>query len=196
MVNKEEIRKNILDHVHIDAFVRDDEYVINDDGTVDINGDVIVRHAPHGELPIKFGKVSGDFTASYVRLVNLNNAPVECGYFNVMGNKLTDLKGCPATVDGIIARGNPLVSLEGIPAAGVDGEIYVDYSLDLPLLRLLLGELINLGGNNAFRTTVRDVLGPYAGQGRRGAIQAARDLIKAGEAQGFDHNPFERNARW
>jgi hypothetical protein len=87
-----------------------ENYTINPDDTVDINGDVNLYNTVDVDgdvdlynalddmkkLPIKFGKVSGWFTCSE--------------------NKLTTLKGCPTYVDGnFYCKGNKLVTLEGCP---------------------------------------------------------------------------------
>jgi hypothetical protein len=77
-------------------------YTINDDGTIDVNGNVNLYNKELTELPLTFNKVLGSFN---------------CGM-----NKLTSLKGCPRWVeDDFSCHSNDLTSLEFAPDyVGVD----------------------------------------------------------------------------
>ena len=57
-----------------------ENYTVNKDFTVDVNGDVSLRDLNLYEIPVQFGRVSG--------------------YFDISYNKLTSLKGCPREVGG------------------------------------------------------------------------------------------------
>ena len=71
-------------------------YTINDDGTIDVNGNVNLSSKGLTELPLVFNKVSGDF---------------DCGV-----NKLTSLKGSPRWIGGgFYCDHNQLTSLEFSP---------------------------------------------------------------------------------
>jgi hypothetical protein len=71
-------------------------YTINDDGSIDVNGDVDLYDFDLNELPLVFNKVTG--------------------YFNCRYNKLTTLKGSPRWVGGSFACSiNQLTSLEFSP---------------------------------------------------------------------------------
>ena len=71
-------------------------YTINDDGSIDVDGDVNFWYSDLTELPLIFNKVTGGFN---------------CGY-----NKLTSLKGCPRWVGGnFYCYDNDLTSLEFCP---------------------------------------------------------------------------------
>ena len=73
-----------------------ENYTINDDGSIDVNGYVDLYDKKLTELPLVFNKVTGDF---------------DCG-----GNQLTSLKGCPRWVGGYFScRDNQLTSLEFVP---------------------------------------------------------------------------------
>ena len=73
-----------------------ENYTINDDGTIDVNGDVNLWIKGLTELPLTFNKVTGYFN---------------CGY-----NNLTSLKGCPRWIGGNFDCGNNrLASLEFSP---------------------------------------------------------------------------------
>src|SRR5208283_1797550 len=69
-------------------------YVINDDLTIDVNGNVNLTNKNLTKFPdfIKFNHVSG--------------------YFDCYHNQLTSLKGCPSSVDNYFdCRNNQLTSL-------------------------------------------------------------------------------------
>lgn len=58
-------------------------YVINEDGTVDVYGDVNLCNMRLNELPLRFGKVTGFFQCSKNRLVSLNGSPKQVnGFFS------------------------------------------------------------------------------------------------------------------
>jgi len=91
-----------------------------EDGKYDIYGDVILYDMQLRsllELPIKFGKVYGDFSCSSNQLVSLEGGPEYVdGYFSCYGNQLKDLKGAPEYVGGDFdCSYNQLMSLEGAP---------------------------------------------------------------------------------
>jgi hypothetical protein len=71
-------------------------YTINDDGSIDVNGNVDLWDKRLTELPLTFNKVNGYFDCSY--------------------NNLTTLKGCPRWVgSSFICSYNNLTSLEFSP---------------------------------------------------------------------------------
>ena len=73
-----------------------ENYTINPDGSIDVNGNVWLYKKGLTELPLTFNKVTGDFN---------------CGK-----NKLTSLKGCPRWVGGYFScYNNQLTSLEFSP---------------------------------------------------------------------------------
>ena len=70
-----------------------ENYTINEDGSIDVNGNVDLIDKKLIELPLNFNEVTG--------------------YFNCNGNKLTTLKGSPKYVeDGFYCGYNDLPSLE------------------------------------------------------------------------------------
>jgi hypothetical protein len=73
-------------------------YTINSDNTVDVNGNVNLyyRLGQMEKLPVKFGKVSGNFYCEYNNLTTLEHCPNYVGdHFWCHENELTTLKGCP-----------------------------------------------------------------------------------------------------
>ena len=72
------------------------EYVINDDQTIDVIGNVSINRQGITELPIRFRNVYGSF--------------------NCYSNELTTLKGCPNRVGGdFVCSWNQLKTLEHSP---------------------------------------------------------------------------------
>lgn len=94
-------------------------YTINPDGKVDVNGDVNIHVLEGKKLPIKFGKVTGDFwmTEAY-ELTSLEGCPDEVGgSFTIEDcGEIKSIKGCPKTVGLNFEVTNCLIkSLEGCP---------------------------------------------------------------------------------
>jgi hypothetical protein len=138
-------------------------------------------------------RIDGDFS------INHTTGTVSVGGDVVLseGVKATQL---PVTFDRVggdfYCSYNQLTSLAGSPTS-VGGGFDCSYDTNLPLLRLLTYQNIMMFD---VPSQLKQILEKRAGTGRRGAIQAAREILQAGEQvqqlQGLDHNPFERNARW
>jgi hypothetical protein len=78
-------------------------YRINEDGSVDVDGNVDLRFRELREMPLKFNKVSG--------------------YFYCNSNLLTNLRGCPNIVGrDFYCRDNKLSSLENL-SLNIGGEL-------------------------------------------------------------------------
>jgi len=74
-------------------------YEIDENGYYNVEGDVKIGYWERERLPIKFGKVSGDFLCLLRRLTSLEGCPKEVGgNFNCSNNKLMSLEGCPEKV--------------------------------------------------------------------------------------------------
>jgi len=93
------------------------EYTINEDGEIDVDGSVFITRSGITEIPVKFGKVTGDFWCERNNLTTLKNAPNWVGRdFDASENMLTDLEGSPEFVGrGFYCSYNPLESLKGAP---------------------------------------------------------------------------------
>ena len=82
-------------------------YTINDDGTIDVNGNVSLYDEQLTILPLKFRNVSGYFDCSYNQLKNLIGSPQYVGGdFYCYDNQLTSLEGAPKKVYGDFLCGN------------------------------------------------------------------------------------------
>ena len=92
-------------------------YTINEDGSVDVNGDIDLVGSGLKKLPLKFNYVSGDFNCSYNKLTTLEGCPKEVGdSFYCVSNQLTSLIGSPESIGDVFDCGsNALITLEGCP---------------------------------------------------------------------------------
>ena len=125
LTTKEEIEQWLEDNVSIKG-----EYVINDDMTVDVKGDVGIKNMSIKKIEVEFNEVSGDFNCYECKsLTSLEGAPktvggnFSCGYCT----SLTTLEGAPKTMDGYFSCYDctSLKSLEGIPMK-IEGIIDLD----------------------------------------------------------------------
>lgn len=92
-------------------------YTINDDGSIDVDGSVYISYKKLTKLPLKFRNVSGDFDCHNNQLTTLEGCPKSVGgYFYCSNNQLTSLVGGPKSVGGDFnCSDNKLTSLEGCP---------------------------------------------------------------------------------
>jgi hypothetical protein len=103
-----------------------ENYTINPDGTIDVNGDVDLEEklGDMEKLPVKFGKVSGYFYCSINNLTTLEGCPNYVGStFSCNRNKLKTLEGCPKYVGGnrFNCAFNELTTLKGIEKCEILG---------------------------------------------------------------------------
>ncbi len=139
-------------------------YTINVDGSINVDGDVDLTNKKLTKLPLKFGRVTGDFDCSRNYLTSLEGSPSYVYYFgchqnnltsleggpeiigssfNCNDNQLTSLKGSPKEVGGYFSCSyNQLTSLEGCPT-----EIGDDFHIHNNKLTTLKGGPKELGGN-------------------------------------------------
>jgi hypothetical protein len=94
-----------------------ENYTINSDGEVDVDGDVWFSRKGLTKLPLKFGRVSGNFKCVGNKLTTLEGSPERVGgTFDCCGNKLTTLEGAPREVGrDFYCDNNKLTTLEGEP---------------------------------------------------------------------------------
>ena len=113
-------------------------YSINPDLSIDVEGSVHLGYLKLSSLPLRFSRIGGDFAChnnqlttleggprgvgghfdcSYNFLTTLEGGPIEVGRnFHCNYNNLTTLKGGPREVGGIFnCRNNPLTTLESGP---------------------------------------------------------------------------------
>ena len=78
-----------------------ENYTVNDDGSIDVDGNVDLSWYKLTELPLRFNKVTGYFSCSSNNLTSLKGSPKWVGgYFSCSKNKLTSLEFSPDYVGG------------------------------------------------------------------------------------------------
>lgn len=120
---KKKIEKELLDKWNINI----ENFTINNDLTVDVDGDVNLYDRTITKLPFKFGKVTGNFSISESRLETLEGCPYEIGgNFNCWDCNLTSLEFSPLEIGAYMdCSGNKLTSLKGMPLEiGSDFDCY------------------------------------------------------------------------
>jgi len=108
---------------------RINNYTFNDDGSIDVDGDVSFYEIGLTKIPFKFRNVSGDFDCGYNKLTSLEGCPKTVGgYFSCNYNNLTSLEGSPKMVGAdFYCSENNLTSLEGCLET-VLGDFYCSYN--------------------------------------------------------------------
>ncbi len=115
--------KNILgpDEINNINYICDDYgivgYTINNDGSIDVKGNVRIEDNTFSKLPLTFNRVGGKFECHNNLLNTLKGAPKFVGgEFNCQGNRLKNLEHCPEIVMGdFVCSNNLLTSMEGAP---------------------------------------------------------------------------------
>ena len=92
-------------------------YIINPDGSIDVDGDVDFYNSGLTNIPLKFNKVSGGFYCFHNNLTSLEGSPIYVGAnFACQYNQLTSLIGGPNYIGGkFYCYNNQLTNLEGCP---------------------------------------------------------------------------------
>lgn len=126
-------------------------YTINEDGSIDVDGDVDLTRKGLTKLPLRFNKVTGDFYCFYNKLTNLKRCPIYVGgNFNCHSNELITLKWCPKFVGGDFnCCNNRLITLKWAPTAVTNGDFNC-YGNELTLLEgapLYVGDCFRCGHN-------------------------------------------------
>ena len=108
-----------MDRFEIESWLRKyrvESYTINEDMSVDVDGDVHLSSIILSVIPVKFRNVSGNFFCYNNKLTSLEGCPdVVNNAFYCYNNRLTSLLGCPKKVGDFSCGGNLLTSLEGCP---------------------------------------------------------------------------------
>ena len=99
-------------------------YTINNDGTIDVDGNVDLYYRRLTKIPFKFGNITGNFDCSYNKLKDLIGGPQEVGgNYICYSNKLESLEGCAGDIGGMLHCNNN--QLEMLDCSSViNGNIY------------------------------------------------------------------------
>lgn len=121
-MNKKEI-DNICEKYNIT------NYTINDDGSIDVDGDVDLSNKGLTKLPLKFRKVTGGFNINDNCLTSLIGSPEYVGrWFNCIYNQLTSLFGAPKYVGNNFACDNNLLSSMKYCPQYIGSDFYCEYN--------------------------------------------------------------------
>ena len=128
-----------------------ENYTINPDGSIDVDGDVILTKnraiGSHShdfkldKLPLKFRRVTGDFDCRSNKLTSLEGAPEYVGgVFDCSHNLLVTLEGGPKeVVKGYVCWNNKLESLRGCAQIIGTPENLADFNCSMNQLTDLFG---------------------------------------------------------
>ena len=79
-------------------------YTINEDLSVDVDGNVWLYEKNLTEIPVKFNIIKGHFNCNYNQLTSTNFFPKEiCSSFNCYNNNLKNLNDFPKIVTGSLS---------------------------------------------------------------------------------------------
>ena len=92
-------------------------YTINDDGSIDVDGNVNLINRKLTKLPLKFNNINEYFSCSVNNLSSLEGCPKSVnGSFYCSINNLTSLKGCPESIRGdFYCHYNNITTFEYLP---------------------------------------------------------------------------------
>ncbi len=122
-------------------------YTINDDGSIDVDGDVDLKHNKLTELPLNFNKVNGFFNCDHNQLTTLKGSPKYVDGFSCGTNKLTSLEYSPKYVDGLFyCRRNEIKDLYGI-SDYIGGYLYCDGGTPIGII---INEVVDIDFVRAF----------------------------------------------
>jgi hypothetical protein len=165
------------------------------DGTVHVQGEVVVGTVLPAHMPVKFGQVTGDFKMAspiQTQLTSLVGCPhTVMGSFRCVAPLIKTLEGAPQHVGKkCVIASDALTSLEHLPTYGET--LLLRYTPHLPLLRLLeharlLWSYSPKYGGMEQGMAATHILKKYQSKGRAGALACAAELIRAG---------YKWNARW
>ncbi len=134
---------NICDQYKIE------NYTINPDGSIDVDGNVNLSYMGLTKIPIKFNKISGRFWCNNNKLTTLKGSPKEVGvYFECSNNKLTSLEHCSNIKRSLYCSNNKLKNLIGIGI--VNTNIYM-YNNPLESLEGFYGDYDKLYCDNKLK---------------------------------------------
>jgi hypothetical protein len=116
-----------------------ENYTINSDRSISVEGNVYLWRERLTKLPVKFKEVSGHFWCHRNNLTSLEGCPERVGgFFSCWGNVLTSLEGSPKYINGNFScTNNKIYTFEGIPDfTHIGGDFWCDGNLVNNIWRL------------------------------------------------------------
>jgi hypothetical protein len=142
------------------------DYIINNDGTIDVNGDVYLYGkllVYMKKLPVKFGKVLYSFDCAANNLTTLEYCPKYIGGdLYCAANNLTTLEGCPKYIGGDFnCYNNELTTLKGIEKCEILGDFWCEGN-DIPPENYIYILTAKIGGNiETGNNDINNILNTY-----------------------------------
>jgi hypothetical protein len=89
-------------------------YTINDDMSVDIDGSVLIdrRHIPR--LDVKFRNVSNEFFINKCGLESMNNLPISCKCVTLTNNNINEISNVPLNCQYLNLNNNKITEIQNI----------------------------------------------------------------------------------
>jgi hypothetical protein len=165
---------------------------ILDDGAIEIDASHTWLKVMVEKLPIGLSKVHGVFSIRSQglsrTLTTLEGCPKYVGKeFFCSCNQISDLEGGPEEANGYYAFNCPLTSLNGLPRFVGPENFCLDYSTNLPLLRLVTVDYESfLGKNHTMHELLKSVRSENLSKKQK-AWEFQKRLVEAG---------CEGNAKW
>ncbi len=127
--NDSELEKQLDKYIRNNGRIK--SYTINEDGTIDVDGTVSIVLQNLTKIPIRFGKVTGDFYVCQNKLKSLEGSPYYVGgSFYSSNNELTSLEGMPLEIGGdFTCKESNLKELDSL--SNIEGDIYCDKNVDI-----------------------------------------------------------------
>lgn len=107
-----------------------ENFVINRNGVVDVDGSVNIQGLKSERIPISFGIVTGDFNCNDSKsLIDLEGSPkIVGGSFYCISSELNTIKGCPENIGNNFALSiNNIKKIDFFPKE-IGGSIYLDHN--------------------------------------------------------------------
>lgn len=139
-------------------------YIIHENLTVDVNGDVFLDSEDISEIPFQFNHIAGVFNIANTCFKTLENVglPRQAGRFVATDNHLTSLKGCP-DAQFISVQRNQLTDLFDVPPSCQELDVShneithlcgIEHANHLTTIKLDRNPLVSLKGLPQFVTHV------------------------------------------
>lgn len=169
-----------------------DEFRLNDDGSVDVFGDVDLSNQDNlTRIPVTFNYVAGNFTCAGSDIISLKGCPKKVGgTFNCSCNNLKTLEGCPEEIDkSFYCHKNILTNLKYTPKV-IKGDLFC-HSNQIETLKdgpIEIKGLLNISDNQLTSFIDSDLKTVHRLYCDNNNIQSLQKMPSV-----FDHMDFKNN---
>jgi hypothetical protein len=184
-----EVAKQLPQHTETEKWLRSHaiaKWHINEDGIVDVAGNVQLNDFQGLVLPIQFGIVSGYFDIYNIPLTSLKGCPLHVGgYFDCGNTEITSLQYAPSVINGnLLCSNTKIKSFSGTDKIVKQIDGYIECYNDIEGYRPthILGLLLIKGVRRFFidgtNGPISTIMNKYVGTGD--ILSAQDELIDAG----------------